>query len=416
MINKSKISILCLTALLIVSIFSGCGAKKAAVDSEIDVQSDITVEAVAVGKTDIHSRITFNGKIKPTQEVSISPKSAGKVSTIHFDVGQQVKAGDILFTLEDTDARLQMAQAQASLASAQATLQKTKGGSAEQQISQLQTALANAEIQYNDAKENYDRMKALLESGGVSRQTFEQAQTSYRVAEQQYNAAKTSLDLTVHKINPENVMAAEAGVKQAQVAYEMAKVQVDNTIVRSPIAGVVSSRNIEVGEFASSAAASMTVMDLSTVSVDINVPENVINKIKLEDKVQIRVDGAGMNTVDGTVSSISPAADVKTQSYPVKIALENKDQLLKSGMFAEVDFVVERIENTVAAPLTALIDEQGIKYIYVAEGDTAKKRQIKTGASDGKFIQIIDGVKENELVIVKGQNLLQDGSKITIVK
>ncbi|MGE4284386.1 MAG: efflux RND transporter periplasmic adaptor subunit [Clostridia bacterium] len=414
MIKKNNGIILCFTVLLLITFLSGCSGKE--VVAAIPESEEITVNIASVGETDIDSMITLNGKIKAKQEINIVPKVPGKVSSINFEVGQSVNEGDVLFTLDNTDATLQVAQAEASLSSAKVSLQKTKGGAVEQQVSQLRAALANSEMQYNDAKANYERIKELYEAGGMSQQAFEQAQTSYKVAMEQYNSAKTSLDLTVSKINPDNVMAAEAGVKQAQAAYEMAKVQLDNTVVKSPIAGIISFKNIEIGEQVSSAGAAMTVVDLSTVFVETSVPENLINKIRLDDKVQVDVDSAGIAAVEGRVSSVSPAADAKTQSYPIKVIIENDKQLLKSGMFAEVEFAVDRIENILAVPVAAIIDEQGMKYVYVVNEGKAQKREVKIGMSNGELIEVADGIEENQQVIIKGQNLLQDGSKIIVTK
>lgn len=402
-------------ALIIIILTSvGCSNKTTPTSSGNEGDKPIAVSVTKAVKSDIESVISLNGKVKPIQEINIIPKMPGKVSKVNFDVGQTVKAGDILFTLDDKDIALQVKQAEASLNSAEIALRRAQGGSMEQQLSQLQTNLSAAQVNYNDAKLNYERTKQLYEVGGVSRQNLESAETGLKLREDQYNAAKAALDITQNKINPENIASAQAGLNQARAAYDIAKSQLDNSVIHSPIHGVVASVNINEGELVGSAGAAMTVIDLSAVIVEINVPENMINKIHLNDKVQVSIASMAGSAVEGEIISISPAADAKSQNYPVKVKIHNEKQSLKSGMFAEVRLTADKAEAAISVPLSAIVDENGKKYIFIAHEGAALKKEIKLGLSNGQITQVIDGLKEAESVIVKGQSFIQDGSKVVI--
>ncbi|MDK2810637.1 MAG: HlyD family secretion protein [Petroclostridium sp.] len=411
---KKSINIF-VAALLLTGIITGCSRKQAQTPQQTDEKA-ISVSVSKAVRMDIESTVKLNGKVTPNIEVNVIPKVAGKVKKIYIKEGQMVKQGDILFTIEDTDYRLQTEQAAAALNSARVALQKAKGGAVEQQIAQLRSSLALAETNYSDAKNNYQRIKQLFESGGASKQALENAETALKNAQEQYQTAKNNLELTLNKINPENIAAAEAGLKQSQAAYEIAKNQLDNTIVTSPITGIVSSKNIEEGEMAGTAAPVMTVVDLSTVMVEIQVPENTINKIKLGDKVAVKIGSAGIDSIEGTIESISYTADSNTRNYPVKIRISNEKNLLKGGMFAEVLIPVAKADQALAVPLSAVLDEDRQKMIYVAVDGKAQKKEIKTGLADDKFIQVLQGISENEEIIVKGQDFVQDGTKIIIDK
>jgi len=406
-----------LTALLVlVAAFSGCAGGSSPALSEQKVEKPVAVSVTKAAKATVEVVSTLSGKVKPAQEVSIIPKISGKVAGINFEVGDKVKEGDVLFYLDDNDIKLQVQQAEAALSIAESALERTKGGSVEQQLSQLKSSLVSAETAYNDAKLNYERLKSLFEVGGISREALESAETRLKVAEEQYKTAKTSYDLTLSKINPENIAGAEAQVKQARAAYDIAKTQLENTIVKSPVAGVVASRNIDVGEMVGTMAAAMSIVDLSYVTVDVNVPETIINKINQNDPVDVLIKSVSNEPLRGQVMSVSPAADPQTQNYTVKIKVPNDEGLLKGGMFAEIKIGVDKAENVLSVPLSAVIDDNGRKVVYVVKGDKAEKREISIGFSNNELVQVLSGVSEGEEVVVKGQNLLSDGSKVTVVE
>ena len=383
--------------------------------ANLNADTAVAVSVEEAAKTSVSAAVNLNGKLKPIQEINIIPKLPGKVNNIYFDIGQSVKAGDVLFTLEDKDIRSQLKQAQAGLDMANSGLVKVTGGAAELQEIQLKTALESAEISYIDAKLAFERTKQLFESGAVSKINLEQAESHFKLAEQQYNSAKANYEITITKTNPENIAASQAQVNQAAAALDLIKSQLDNTVIESPINGVIASRSIDVGELVGSTSIAMSVIDLSSVIVDINVTEDMINKIKLGDKVEVIIKASGEGQLTGEITNISPATDPKTQSYPVRIKIDNSSGTLKGGMFAEIKIVLDKTSDTLAIPISAVIDEGGKKHVYVLKGDIAEKREVLTGLFDDELIVITKGLSEKEAVIVKGQELIQDGSKVTVI-
>lgn len=386
-------------------------------DSSANLNADtaVAVRIEEAAPKSVSATVNLNGKLKPIQEIYIIPKLSGKVSNIYFDIGQSVKVGDVLFTLEDKDIRSQMKQAQAGLDMANSGLARATGGGAELQEIQLKAALTSAEINFDDAKLAFERTKQLFESGAVSKISLEQSESQLKLAEQQYNSAKSNYDITITKTNPENIASAKAQVNQASAALEIVKSQLDNTVVKSPINGLIATRSIDVGELVGSTSIAMSVIDLSSVLVDVNATEDMINKIKLGDKVEVIIKAAGDNQFAGEVTNISPSADPKTQSYPVRIKIDNSSGVLKGGMFAEAKIVLDKTSDTLAVPISAVIDENNKKYVYVLKGDIAEKREVITGLFDDELIAIAKGLSEKEAIIVKGQELIQDGSKVTVI-
>lgn len=385
---------------------------KAGSSANINADAAVAVRIEEAAKKSISASVNLNGKLKPIQEINIIPKYPGKVNNIYFDIGQSVKAGDVLFTLEDKDVRLQLKQAQAGLDMANSGLAKATGGGAELQELQLKAAMISAEISYDDAKLAFERTKQLFESGAASKATLEQSESRFKLAEQQYNSAKSNYEITTTKTNLENIASAKAQVNQAAAALELAKSQLDNTVVKSPINGVIAARGIEVGELAGSTSIAMSVIDLSSVLVDINATEDMINKIKLGDMAEVTIKSVGDSKCAGEIINISPTIDTRTQSYLVRINIKNEDGILRGGMFAEIKLALDKAEDVLAIPLSAVVNEGDKRFVYVVKNDIAEKREVSTGLFDDTHIVIIKGLSENDAVIVKGQELVIDGSKV----
>ncbi|HNR05050.1 MAG TPA: efflux RND transporter periplasmic adaptor subunit [Bacillota bacterium] len=389
---------------------------KAGSSANINADTVVAVSVEAAAKTSVSATVNLNGKLKPIQEINIIPKLPGKVNNIYFDIGQSVKAGDVLFTLEDNDIRSQLKQAQAGLDMANSGLAKVTGGGAELQELQLKAALTSAEISYNDAKLAFERTKQLYESGAVSKATLEQSESQFKLMEQQYNSAKSNYEITTTKTNPENIASAKAQVSQAAAALELAKSQLDNTVIKSPINGVIAARVIEIGELAGSTGIAMSVIDLSSVLIDINATEGMINKIQVGDKAEVTIKSVGDSKFTGEIINISPTIDTRTQSYPVRIKIDNSSGTLKGGMFAEVKTVLDKVSDVIAVPISSVIEEGDKRFVYVLNGDIAEKREVSTGLFDDELIVIVKGLAENDAVIVKGQELIIDGSKVIVTE
>ena len=116
----------------------------------------------------------------------------------------------------------------------------------------------------------------------------------------------------------------------------------------------------------------------------------------------------------GTITATAPSPDVQKQTYLVKISLNDPPDTVKGGMFAEVKLVTAGVENCLTAPLSSIIEEEGKKYVFVIKDDKAAKIEIAAGIHNDKEIQIIDGITADDLIVVKGQDFLKDGSKIMI--
>lgn len=374
------------------------------------------VNVMTLKKTEIDNLRTLVGKTQPVQEISVYAKVPGIVTQIGPEVGQPVEKGTLLFSVEDKDIRLQVEQALAGLNSARANLTRSGGGAAELQLAQLRSSLAQAQLMYQDAQAALDSAKILYDAGAVSKLELDTSETRAKTAFQQYETARKALELTENTINKENLAVASAQVQQAQAAYDLAKSQLGNARATSPISGLVSVRNATVGEILSSAAPAYTVVDLSSVVVEIQVMQELINTLSAGTQVSLDISAAGSEPFLGTIVAVSPSVDPRTQAYLVKIEVPNPEGRIKGGMLASVRLVTASRGQVLVVPMDAVLDDRGKSVLFVVEGDTAVRKEVTMGLSDGAFVEVQGPLEEGMQIVIKGQGFLQDGAKVMVVE
>jgi multidrug efflux pump subunit AcrA (membrane-fusion protein) len=375
-----------------------------------------TVTAVSARRATISITREYAARIRPRQEIVVSPKIAGRVATVRADVSQRVTRGAVLFTLESKDFDAQSRQAKAALESARANLTRTSDSSLSSQVIQAQSAVKQAQVQYDDVKDLYDRTTRLFNGGTASRQQLDGAKARFNSAGIALDTAKQNLALIQDKGGPQSTGLASTQVDQAQASLDLADSQLSNTVVTSPITGVVSARNIDPGELVSSAVPAFVVIDVSSVTAETSVEGDMVDTLRRGQSVEVTVDATGAARLTGVVDTISPAVDPRTQGYTVKIRIDNPGDGVRPGMFARVRFPVERRDHVLAVPNSAVITETGVDSVFEVVDGAVKKTTVHVGISDDAVTEIVSGLEEGALVVTEGQSFLNDGEKVTISK
>lgn len=411
--------------LFVASIFllAGCSKKK----EEAKNDTAVPVKVMKTKKDKIEDIATFTGQIEAGDEVKIVSKISGRVKEVNFEVGDYVKKGEPLIILETEElydqlsqAEAGLAQAKAALASAKANLAANESGALPQQLEQAETAFEQAEANYLNTKADYERMKALYEADAISKQAFDSMELKYKVAKSQYESAKEQLRLTKERL-PKNIEAlraqvaqTQAQVAQAQAQVELIKTNIKNSVIRAPISGIISSKQINPGEMCQAGAMLGSIVNVDKVKLVIDVPEDDINKIKDGQEATVNIDALGdEGKIKGKISTISPASG-PSRLFKVKIEIENKDHRLKPGMFASVNVVRGIKENVITVPKDAVLIRKHGNVVYVVNEGKAEERLVKIGVTNGDKVEITEGLKEGETVVVSGQNMLMEGSSVKI--
>ncbi|WP_434631478.1 efflux RND transporter periplasmic adaptor subunit [Thermoanaerobacterium thermosaccharolyticum] len=409
-LNTKKIILFTFVFTLSTSILSGCGNSKKTTSK---APQAVLVKATKAELNKIENYSTYTGVITSEEDIKVSSKISGKVKEVNFQVGSYVKEGDPLIVLDTNELNIQLAQAKASLDAAEANLAANEYGNLPQELEQAKTAYSQAESNYLNAKTNYDRVKSLYDAGATSKQSLDSAQLQYQTAESQYENAKEQLDI-IQKKQPENLKALQSQVEQAQAQVELAETNVQNGIITAPISGVVTSKQIDAGEMCQAGTTLLTISNTNNVDVVINVPEDDINNLKVGQDALVSVDAINNgNNLKGKISEISPSSQ-QNGIFQVKTSLDNKDNLLKSGMFAKVSIVTEIKQNAITIPKDAIMIKKYGNTVYVVNNGKAEERLVKLGISNSDKVEVVSGIKAGETVIVSGQNMITEGTKVKI--
>lgn len=156
------------------------------------------------------------------------------------------------------------------------------------------------------------------------------------------------------------------------------------------------------------------ISDTDTLQIAISVTEQVINKIHVGNELKITIPSAGPGTFTGKITSVSPVMDDKTFSYVILIDVLNKNNLIKPGMTAKVNILVEKREGIILVPLNSVLSEDSGKYVFTVEDNKAVKRFVDTGISDNNLVEITKGLEIGDYLIVKGQQFLKHNDPVMV--
>jgi multidrug efflux pump subunit AcrA (membrane-fusion protein) len=409
MSRRNKPAILALLAITLVA--AGCSAPEEAAVNPTEQTESVTpvqVETVTSGVVSLEAGLT--AKLAPSEEVQVSPKVSGKITSLPVKLGDYVKKGQVLFRLDEQDLQNSVKSAEAALAVAQANL-KQAGSSSDQGLVQAQNGLKQAQQALSDAQINQQRMQQLFSQGAISAQQLEQANTQLTNAQTAYANAQQALEAAQQKTS---IQVSQASVNQASVALQTAREQLANATVTAPIDGYVSSVTGAVGQMAGGSPV-VVIVQTNPLLVKANLSEDDVTKVKVGTPVKVHVQSTGQE-LDAQVTAVSPVMDSQLKAYPVEISIPNPSNELKSDMVVTVTFPSTDVEgaNSLVISRSAIFEREGKQYVFKLEGDVAKQVEITTGVGTSDQIQVTSGLSEGDQVVVKGQTLLQDGAKVSI--
>ncbi len=296
------------------------------------------------------SMIEESGTVEATESV-ISSQATGKIINIIKDEGAQVAAGDTIVLIDHEALDIQLKQMIANREIAKAQLDLLIIGARREDVNQAEQVLNQAEVNFDIAKSDKERMEALIKLNTISQKQYEDATARLNIAQAQLNAAKENFNKIKNIVRPEEVIQARANYQKAEAAVESINKNIRDCCVTSPMNGFVVKKFVEKGETVSMLSSLFKIADLSKVKVTIYVSETELGKIKLRQKAEIKVDSFPDKSFEGKVIFISPEAEftpknIQTKDertklvFAVKIEIPNPQQELKTGLPADVKIIL----------------------------------------------------------------------------
>ncbi len=307
--------------------------------------SGLIILAAACSRGSSDGPLRASGTIEARQ-VRVSAKIPGALLTIAVREGDRVKIGDGIAVLDHAVLDIQLRQAEAGVALAQAQLDLLRAGARKEDVRQAEESVRQAEAALKTAEEDARRMRDLAAKGSVTAKQAEDAESRLTVARAQAAAAAEGLKKVRSLSRPEDLRAAAARLEQSRAAADLLRKSIADCAVAAPAAGIVTQVPVEAGEMIAAGATVAVITDMDLVHLTIYVTEAELARVKLGGRASVSIDGAPDRPLDGVITYISPEAEftpknVQTRQdrvklvFAVKIEIRNRDGLLKPGLPAD---------------------------------------------------------------------------------
>jgi HlyD family secretion protein len=351
------------------------------------------VKAVSVQRTYPSQGFTLlnaSGYVVAQRKASVASKATGRLVWLGVEEGSRVRKGDVLARLESDDVRASAVQAEANLRIARTNLEQGR-----------------AELQ--DAGLSFQRIRSLAADGIVARSDHDAAEARYRKAK----AAAAG---------------AEAGIRASAAALEAARVAIEYTLIRAPFDAVVLTKNADLGDIvtplgaaANAKAAVVTIADMYSLQVEVDVSESNLAQVKEGQPCEIQLDALPESRFQGVIHMIVPTADRSKATVLVKVRFLDLDRRILPEMSAKVAFLSRAVSGKDNRPVTtvnpsAVVERHGVKVVFLIKGDRVAETPVTVGERSGEMLRIMSGVKAGDRVVLAPGNRLRDGARIRIVE
>src|SRR3984893_5805028 len=380
---------------------SGCARQSAATDR---AQPDPIAVRVATPK---HVRVPAEVLVSGTVETPSSPTTvgflvSGKVIRVGPRESDFVKAGEVLAVIDPSDYQFAVEEARAQSALARAQSEKAS-------VSARMEVVEQARANLSQAADEVRRMKTLYEKKSLTPNDFKKYETAYTNAQQQYGQAKEGAQ-------HEDKAAAKAALEQAEAAERIARKRLSDSTLIAPINGFVSKRNIEEGAMASPGTPVFTIVQLDPVEIQVGVPETDVRLVHKGQQVVVTASAPPGISFSGKVRVVNVSAEPQTRTYMVRITVPNPRAALLVGMIAEARILGSETLDVLTLPGQSLVrDPQGAPqvFVYFPKEKRVYAKRVTAGGVMGKDVQITDGVKDSDSIVVAGQQLVREGSVVS---
>ena len=403
MMRITKLS-LPLSAFLLWIALYGCDRRTSAAKPEkgqgIDPPIPVTVTPVRTQK--VQRTVEVVGTLYANEEVTVASQVEGRIASTSVDMGDRVREGQVLASIQDTEFRFAVGQAESSLKETLAKLGLERIPPFDFDVTRTSPVI-KARAELNDAQASWKRMKTLFEEKVISAQESDSAETRY----------KTALAAYKNSLEEARALVALAYSKDAQLGTARKKLR--DTVIHAPLAGSISKRFVSAGEFVKVGGVLFTVVQDHPLKLRGLVPERYAPDIQVGQFVEVKVDPFPDKLFKGRLSRVSPSAEIASRSFLVEGLVENPERHLKPGFFARASILARLDPTALTVPQKALATFAGITKVFVVDNDVARERVVETGVRvGGNEVEIVRGLKPGELVAISGLTRLNDGMRVQV--
>jgi RND family efflux transporter MFP subunit len=356
------------------------------------------VKTVQVVETPIGETVTVNGTLAAYDQTTVGMKVAGRLQSIVVDLGTVVRKGQAIARLEPQDYQLRVQQAEASLAQARARVGLSPDGSDDRVAAEQTGTVRQAKAVLDESKAKRDRAVRLINQGIIPKAEFDTADADYKVATSRYQDAV------------EEIRNRQGLLAQRRSELNLARQQLADTVLYSPMSGVVQEKKASVGEYLAAGAAVVDIVQIDPLRLRVEVPEREAHNIGNGQSVRVTVEG-DPDAYLGYVKRLSPTISQQNRVLAVEADVRNSGRL-RPGAFVKAEIITNQTATAATVPTTAIVTFAGIEKVITVEGGKALEKVVMTGRRGTDWVEIKSGVNVGQVVIVNPGNL-QSGQAVS---
>ena len=373
----------------------------------------VSVETAPAKVQTIVDLVTAEGVLYPIHQASISPKITAPVRRFYVQRGDKVHRGELLAVLENKDLAAAVVSAQGSYDQAQAAYASTTASALPEEVQTANLNLLNTRTALAEQQKLYDSEKNLYRQGAIARKQLDATEVALTTARSAYETAEKHLQNLQALGVSQQKKAAQGQLELAHGQYLGAAAQMEYTEIRSPIDGAVADRAVYPGDVAPAGTPLLVVMDTSKVVARLHIPQQQAELLRLGQAATLRIPGLDED-IPAKVTVLSPALDPSSTTEEVWVEADNQHGELKPGTTASASITARTIANALVIPASAILTgASGQTSVMVVKSDSrAYSQNVKIGIQQGAMVQIVSGLLPGEQVIVTGQYGLPDKTKV----
>jgi HlyD family secretion protein len=385
-------------------------------EKESEITPTVSVKVAKAEKSAIAAPVTAVGTIWPREKADVGAKISAQIKSMALLKNKLVRAGEVIAVLESRDLQAQRAEAVAALNEARANERSVITGTIPKTNAEDQKALTDARARVNTARATYERRRVLYEKGGISKKDLEASQLDLTTAEDELRLEEQTVALRTHSLNPNDRALAAARTAQAQQRVATLDAQLSYATIRSPITGIVTDQFQYEGEFASAGGKLVTIADTSTVIVKAPFSDTAVAQLKTGDTATVVPTDTSAEEMHGQVTLLSRSSDPTNRSVEVWVTLGNSDGKLRANGAAQVTIAANSKTDAIVVPASAVSLETSNAnegtVMVVDNQNVAHETKVTIGIRTPDTIEIVEGLKGGETVVVEGNYALADGTKV----
>ncbi|BAU09809.1 secretion protein HlyD [Leptolyngbya sp. NIES-3755] len=383
----------------------------------------VAVDTAVAETGSLNEEQTYTGTTRPFREISLRSQAEGRITDISVNVGDSVQSGQVVARLDGTIANSSVAQAEAEVAA-----RESEVASLQAEVEEARTQVERTRLELQQARSDYERQAQLFRQGAISEQQAETARTAVGTAEQALRSAEKQV-----ATRQQAVSASARRITAQQAIVNQERERQSFSVLTSPVTGSVLARPTEPGNLAQAGTEVLRLGDFSQVKVQVQVSEREFANIREGQRAQVRLDALPNQTLAGTVTRISPAAETRARLIPVEVTIPNPNGRIGSGLLARVTFQATQSQRVVVPEGATQIgqrpgqqqgqaqqnqEQQRTATVYVVnrsgEQATVSPRQVQLGNRANGQVEILSGVNAGETIVVRSSGKLEAGAPVRL--